>query len=197
MNKSKILIATIAGLLAVTIRGRAQTMYQVTFKGTIVTTNANGDIVSQKLSNKNFLQDAATATGVTNANSLTLVYVQNAGTDPSATGDFVEVVTGTNNTPLYTNVQFMYGGSNFPPALSNSGGTQTAIGAQVIPLPLAGSGTTLGGATINEHVLQNSGKTMINGTFNYTSLRSAGSDRNDASRLYSGSFNVGKQLPAP
>lgn len=193
MKYSTMLIAITTGLLAVAIQAPAQTMYQVTFKGTIVTTNANGDIISQKLSNKNFLQDAQTAAHATNG---TLVYVQNASTDPTATGDFIEVINSTNDTPVYTNLQFMYGGSSFPPALTNSGGTQIAIGAQVIPLPLAGSGSTLGGATINERVFPN-GKTMINGTFNYTSLRSAGSDVNDASRFYSGSFNVGKPIPTP
>lgn len=164
-------------------------MFQVTFKGNIITTNANGDIVSQKLSNKSFIEDAETATG--KSNSLSVVYVQNASSDPPA--DFVEVIGGTNKAPIYTNLQFMYGGQ-FPPPFTNSAQTQIAIGAGVIPLPLAVS-DSLGGATINERILTK--KTVIMGSFNYYSLRSAGSSVNDATRFYSGSFNVGKPLPTP
>jgi len=66
-------------------------------------------------------------------------------------------------------------------------------GAQVVPLPLAGSGTSLGGATINERALKN-GKVMISGSFNYTSLRSAGSEVNDTIEINNGTFNTGKQI---
>lgn len=178
------------GLFTFGIQGFAQTVYQVTFKGTIQTTNANGDVVSQKLSNKNYVQDAMAALSATNS-SFSLVYVQNASADPSATGDFVEVIEGTNSTAVYTNVQFMYGGT-FPPALTNSSGSAYVAGAQVIPLPLAGSGQTLGGATINERTM--SKKTLISGSFNYTSLRSPGETNNNVIRIYSGTFNVGKQI---
>lgn len=194
MKNSTIQIAILSGLLALTIQSPAQTTFQVNFEGKIVTTNANGDIVSQKLNDKSFIQDAETATGATNGSSLKVVYVQNASSDPSAPGDFVEVLEGTNNTPIYTNLQFMYGG-NFPPALTNNAQTQIAIGAQVIPQPLAGSGQSLGGATIRERIMTK--KTVIMGSFNYTSLRSAGSSFNDAVRFVSGSFNVGKQIATP
>lgn len=183
------------GLFALTIQSRAQitpTFYQVTFKGNIITTNANGDIVTQKLSNKSFIQDAQAAIpGATNANSLSLVYVQNASSDPSVPADFVEVLGGTNNTPVYTNLQFMYGG-NFPQPLTNSSGTQIAIGAGIIPQPAVIS-DSLGWATINERIMTK--KNVIMGSFNYTSLLSPGT--NSTMRLYSGTFNVGKQLTTP
>jgi len=195
MKNSKIPILIACGLLALTIQSRGQsTTFQVTFKGNIVTTNANGNIISQKLSNRSFIQDAQTATGATNSSSFKLVYVQNASTDPSAPADFVEVIGGTNETPVYTNLQFMYSGSSFPPALTNSAQTQIAIGAGIIPQPLA-TGDSLGWATINERIMTK--KTVINGSFNFTSLRSAGSNFNDTVRIYSGSFNVGKQIATP
>jgi len=195
MKNSKVPISIACGLLALTIQTRAQTSqttYQVTFKGTIVTTNANGDIVSTKLSNRSFIQDAQAAIpGATNANSLSLVYVQNASSDPSAPGDFVEVIGGTNDTPIYTNLQFMYGG-NFPQPLTNSSGTQIAIGAGIIPQPAVIS-DSLGWATINERTMTK--RNVIMGSFNFTSLMSPGT--NSSMRLYSGTFNVGKQLPTP
>lgn len=192
-----------SGLFTFGIQGFAQTMYQVTFKGSIQTTNDNGDIVSQRLNNQSYIQDALIALDLTNRtstagsktnktapSSFNLVYVQNASTDPSVTGDFVEVVSGASNAPVYTNVLFLYGGG-FPPALTNSSGTAYVAGAQVLPLPLAGSGQTLGGATINERTMKS--KTLISGSFNYTSLMSPGT-ANDTVRIYSGSFNVGKQI---
>lgn len=177
-------------------------MYQVTFKGTVQTTNASGGIVSQKLSDTTYIDDAITAldtntvTIISNtksnaAPSYHLVYVQNASTDPNATGDFIEVIEATNNTPVYTNLQFMFGG-NFPPGLTNASGTAYVAGAQVIPLPLAGTGDSLGGATINERTVKS--RTLINGSFNYISLRSPGSAYNDTIRVYSGTFNVGKPI---
>lgn len=208
MKNPKILAVCFSGLFAFGIQAFGQqTVYQVTFKGTIQTTNANGDVVSQKLNNQSYIQDALAALGgtisasaeavpeqssktnKTTPPSLTLVYVQNASTDPSVTGDFVEVVNGTNNAPVYTNLLFLYGGS-FTPALTNGSGTAYVAGAQVLPLPLAGSGQTLGGATINERTMAR--KTLISGSFNYTSLLSPG-PTNDI-RIYSGSFNVGRQI---
>lgn len=209
MKNAKILAVFFSGLFAFGIQGFAQqTVYQVTFKGTIQSTNANGDIVSQKLNNQSYIQDALTAVSETTGTSaeaitqgsktnktappsLTLVYVQNASTDPSVTGDFVEVVSGTNNAPVYTNLLFLYGGI-FTPALTNGSGTAYVAGAQVLPLPLAGSGQTLGGATINERTMAK--KTLINGSFNYTSLMSPGSTNSNQIRIYSGSFNVGRQI---
>lgn len=191
MKNAKTLAAVISGLLALAIQGQAETMFQVTIKGTVQTTNGSGEIVSQKLNNKAYIQDAATALGSSNLNSLNLVYVQNASSDPTATGDFLEVITGTNDTPVYTNLQFMYGGI-FPPPVTNSSGMMYVAGAMVLPLPLAGSGDTLGGATIDARTIAK--KPMIMGTFNYVSLRSPSATSNDVVRIYSGSFNVGRQI---
>jgi len=170
-------------------QGFGQNVFQVTFKGTCVTTNENGDIVSTKLDNKALVQDAATATGATNSSDLAVVYVQNASADPATPGDFIEVVNSTSGVPVYTNLLFLYN-SPFPPALISADQTRFAIGAQVIPLPLGGSGDSLGGATINGRLLPK--KTVISGSFNYTSLRSPLSTSNDVVRICSGSFNVGK-----
>ena len=188
MKNPKILVAILSGALAFVISGHAQTMYQLELKGTCLTTNGNGQITSQKLSDKTFIQDAVTATGATNSSSLSLVYVQGASTDPSVPGDFVEVVDKA-GTPVYTNLLFLYG-SPFPPALTNAAGTEIVAGAQVLPLPLAGSGDTLGGATINERILPK--KTLLSGTFNYTSLRSPTSTSNDIVRVCNGSFSIKK-----
>src|SRR6185312_6227602 len=161
MKNPKIMMAILAGVVALTVQGYGQSMFQVKFKGTAQTTNDSGNIVSTKLNNDTFIRDAVTATGATNSSGLQVVYVQNASTDPSVPGDFIEVVDNS-GTSVYTNLIFLYTSLN--PALTNADGTQVVIGAQVIPLPLAGSGESLGGATINERFMTK--KTIIQGSFN-------------------------------
>jgi hypothetical protein len=190
MNNSKITMVILSGLLALAVQTYAQpTAFELKIKGTCVTTNENGDIVSQKMDNKSLIQDAVTALGATNSSGLTLVYVQNASSDVSMPGDFIEVVNSSNGVPVYTNLLFLYGGS-FPPVLMSADQTKFAAGAGVVPLPLAGSGDALGGATIESRVLPK--KTLINGSFNYTALRSPSSTSNDIVKFCSGTFNVGK-----
>lgn len=191
MNNPKVIMAILAGALTWAVQVAAQpVLYQVNIKGTCLTTNGNGDIVTEKLSNQSLIQDAVTGTsGLTNSSGLTVVYAQNASSDPSVSGDFIEVVNSTNGAVVYTNLQFMYGGS-FPPALTNAAGTEIVAGAQVLPLPLAGEGDTLGGATITERFLKN--KTLISGSFNYTTLRSPASTSNDVVSACSGTFTVNK-----
>ena len=180
----------LAGLLALAVQGYAQpSVFEVKIKGTCLTTNVNGDIVSQKMDNKSMIQDAVTALGATNSSGLTLVYVQNASSDLGTPGDFIEVVNSSNGIPVYTNLLFLYGGS-FPPALISADQTKFAAGAGVVPLPLAGSGDALGGATIQARALPK--KTMINGSFNYTTLRSPSSTSNDVVKFCSGTFSVNK-----
>jgi hypothetical protein len=190
MKNSKITMGILSALFVLAVHGYGQNVFQVTFKGTCLTTNDSGAIVSTKLDNKALIQQAVTATGATNSSGLTLVYVQNASTDPSVPGDYIEVVNSSNGIPVYTNLQFMYGGSSFPLPLISADQTQMAIGAQIIPQPLAGSGDSLGGATINERALTK--KTVITGSFNYTQLRSPASTVNDIEEFCSGTFNVGK-----
>jgi len=187
MKNSKIMMAILSGLLALASQGFAQNVFHVTFTGTCVTTNGDGNIVSTRLNDKTFLEDAVAATG--NTNKLAVVYVQNASTDPATPGDFIEVVDTADGTSVYTNLLFLYN-SPFPAALVNGDGSRFAMGAQVVPLPLAGSGDTLGGASIIGRVLPK--KTVIRGTFNYTSLRSPTATSNDEVKICSGSFDVGK-----
>jgi hypothetical protein len=189
MKNSKIMMVILSGLLAVAAQSFGQNVFQVTFKGTCVTTNENGDIVSTKLDNKALIQEAVTATGSTNSSDLAVVYVQNASTDPATPGDFIEIVNTTDGASVYTNLLFLYN-SPFPPALISADQTRFAIGAQVVPLPLAGTGDALGGATINGRLMPK--KTVISGSFNYTSLRSPAATSNDVVRICNGTFNVGK-----
>jgi hypothetical protein len=189
MKNSTVMMAILSGMLAFAIQGQGQSVFNLTFKGKSQTTNDAGDIVSTKLSNKTLIQDAVTATGNTNASKLDVVYVQGASTDPSVPGDFIEVVDGTTGTPVYTNLLFLYG-SPFPPALTNAAQNEVLAGAQVIPLPLGGSGDSLGGATINERFLKK--KIVISGSFNYTMLRSPGSTSNNIVDVVNGTFSVGK-----
>jgi len=193
MTNSKFTMAILAGLLILAVQGQGQNVFQLTIKGTSQTTNDAGAIVSTKLSSKTYVDDAVTGTGATNSTGLTLVYVQNASSDTNTAGDFIEVVNSSNGVPVYTNLQFMYNGA-FPPALASADQSQFVAGAQVIPLPLAGEGDSLGGATINARALPK--KTVISGSFNYTSLRSPGATFNDTVRIYSGTFNVGKPFVA-
>src|ERR1700743_334333 len=190
MKNQKILLAVLSGMVAFAIQGRGQTVYNVTIKGTSQTTNDAGAIVTTKISNQSFIHDAVTATGNTNSSkSLALVYVQGASTDPSVQGDFIEVVNTSDGTAIYTNLQFMYN-SPFPAALINADGSQVVIGAQVIPLPLAGSGDSLGGATINERILPK--KVLIRGSYNYAALRSPGAVVNNEVQVCNGTFSASK-----
>lgn len=189
MKNSKVMMAILSGALAFAVHASGQTVYQLNFKGICQTTNDAGEIISQRINNKTLIQDAMTATGATNATALAAVYVQDAGQDPSAPGDFIEVVDTSTGTSIYTNLQFMYGGP-FPPALTNAAQNALVAPAQVIPLPLAGSGDALGGATINERVLPK--KVLIKGSFNYAMLRSPASTSNDVVRACSGTFSVNK-----
>jgi hypothetical protein len=193
MKNSKFTMAILAALLTLAVQGYGQNVFQLTIKGTSQTTNDAGAIVSTKLSSKTFVDDAVTAKGATNSSGLTLVYVQNASADTNTAGDFIEVVNSSNGVPVYTNLQFMYNGA-FPPALVSADQSQFVAGAQVIPLPLAGGGDSLGGATINARTLPK--KTVISGSFNYVSLRSPAGTFNDTVRVYSGTFNVGKPFVA-
>jgi hypothetical protein len=194
MTKSKFILAILSGVLAFAVQGHGQTIFDVTIKGRSQTTDETGAIITKKVTNRSFIQDAVAATtpvGATNSStsSLAVVYVQGASTDPSAQGDFIEVINTTNGTPVYTNLQFMYN-SPFPPALTNASGTEIVIGAQVIPQPLAGSGDSLGGATINERITPK--KVLIRGTYNYTALRSPTATANDEVLICNGSFSVNK-----
>ena len=191
--KNKITMAILSGLLAFAVQGFGQNVFQVTIKGSCLTTNVDGAIVSTKLTNKSFIQDAATATGATNTSNLSLVYAQNASTDPGVIGDFIEVVNNSTGNVVYTNLLFLYSGA-FPPALVSADQSQFAAGAAVVPLPLAGSGDALGGATINGRILPK--KTVITGSFNYVTLRSPTSTSNDVVEACSGTFNVGKPFVA-
>ena len=193
MKNPKIMMAICSGLLALAFQTQGQTVYKLNFKGVSQSADGSGNIVSTKINNNTLIQDAVTATGTTNS-ALDAVYVQDASTDPGAPGDFIEVINRTTGTAIYTNLQFMYGGP-FPPAITNADGSMIVIGAQVIPLPLAGSGDSLGGATINERFLPK--KTLIRGTFNYTQLRSPGSTTNDTVRACSGFFSVNKVYTLP
>src|SRR4051812_25758771 len=130
MNNSKITMVILSGLLALAVQGYAQNAFEVKVKGTCLTTNDSGDIVSQKMDNKSLIQDAVTALGATNSSGLTLIYVQNASTDIATSGDFIEVVNSSNGVPVYTNLLFLYGGS-FPPALVSADQTKFAAGAGV------------------------------------------------------------------
>jgi hypothetical protein len=189
MNNSKITMVILPVLLALAVQGYAQNVFEVKVKGTCLTTNDSGDIVSQKMDNKSMVQDAVTALGATNSSNLTLVYVQNASSDLSMPGDFIEVVNSSNGVPVYTNLLFLYGGS-FPPALVSADQSKFAAGAGVVPLPLAGAGDALGGATIQARTLPK--KTVLSGSFNYTTLRSPSSTSNDIVKFCSGTFSVGK-----
>jgi hypothetical protein len=190
MNKSKITMVILAGLLVSALQGYAQpSAFVVKIKGACLLKNDSGQIVSQKLDNKSLIQEAVTATHATNSSDLTLVYVLGASADPATPGDFLEVVNSSTGVPVYTNLLFLYG-SPFPPTIISDDQSRLAAGAQVVPLPLAGTGDALGGATIQARFLAK--KTVISGSFNYTTLRSPGSTSNDIVKACSGSFSASK-----
>jgi hypothetical protein len=82
--------------------------FQFTFHGTCWTTNANGKLISRAVSQASWLSDYAASNGITNANSLALVY--HLGGDDR--GDVIEVVNATNGT-LITPLWALFFGDNF------------------------------------------------------------------------------------
>src|ERR1700759_1727832 len=130
MKNLKVTAAVLSGIITLAIQSHGQNVFNVTIKGTSQTTNDAGEIVSTKLTDKTFIQDAVTARGLTNSSSLDLVYVQSASTDPGPPGDFIEVVNSATGQSIYTNLQFMYNGA-FPPALQSADQTRFVAGAQV------------------------------------------------------------------
>jgi hypothetical protein len=193
MKNPKSSLIIFSALLAVAISGRGQTVFQVSFRGTSETTNADsGAIVSRPINNQSLVRDAMAATGIiSNAAPLTVAYVQNASSDPGAPGDFIEVINKTNGATVYTNLQFMYG-AGFGTVLTNADGSRLVTSAEVFPLPLA-SGNSLGTATINVH--NTAKRTSIMGSFNYTVLLTP--TNTPTVNVISGTFNVGKQIAVP
>lgn len=192
MKNPKSCIIILSTLLAIATSGRAQSVFQVSFRGTSETTNASsGAIVSRPINNKSLVRDAMEATGISNAAPLLVVYVLGGSTDPSVPADFIEVINKTNGAPVYTNLQFSYGGS-FGPVLTNADGSQFVASAEIFPLPLA-SGNPLGTASIK--VRNSSKKTIIMGSFNYTVLKTA--TNTPTVNIISGTFNVSRQITTP
>jgi hypothetical protein len=188
MKNSKFVVVLFASLLIFATSGHAQTMYQVTLKGTCQTTNDAGDIITQQINNKTLIQDAVNATGATNASSLNLVYIQNASSDPNVPADFIAVINTTNSAPVYTNLQFHYGGSEGQ-VLTNAAGNEIVANAEVLPLPLA-TGNPTGFATINERILPK--KTLIRGSFNYAVLLTP--QGSNTVQICNGTFSIGKPV---
>lgn len=191
MKNSKTCLLLLSAPLVLTLQAHAQSVFQVNFRGTSETTNASGAIISQPVNDRTLVENAIEATGISNSVPLLAVYVMGGSTDLSVPADFIEVINKTNGTPVYTNLQFSYGGS-FGPVLTNADGSQFVASAQVYPLPLA-TGTPLGTATIN--VRNTTKKTIIMGSFNYAVMKSP---TNTATvNIVTGTFNVSRQITTP
>jgi hypothetical protein len=104
---SKAIAITAAALLFGGFNIHAQTyqMYKFVFSGTAYHTNAAGGIVASHITDQTLLQDRARQAGVTNLNTISLVYHING--DPL--GDTVEVISNATGQTLTTEFGFYFG----------------------------------------------------------------------------------------
>jgi hypothetical protein len=191
MKFKSISILTLLGLLCFSICGRAQSIFPITFKGSRQILDGSGRIVSQPVNNKTLLQEAATATGQPDVNSLTLVYDIGGDLD----GDLIKVVN-TNSTSVYTNLALKYAGDfgdSFGGSITNGDQTQITRVVEIIPVPLQ-SAEDLGHAIINERALLdkngNFKKLLLTGNGVYFKTNTLG-----VTEIYNASFvSTGKPL---
>jgi hypothetical protein len=179
MKSAKLLVASLTGLLLVTVQGQAQGLFHVTVKGSRYTADDGGNMITSPLNNQVYVQEAADALGRTNLTGLTLAY-HLAGNE---FGDQI-VTVDTNGAPVFTNVALL-----FPVGVSNA--TQFAQSAEVFTAQsLASSNEEISRSIVLGRVTGK--KVMINGTLQYD-----GTNTNGAPVIYNGTFTVGKALPTP
>src|SRR5215469_3329668 len=89
----------LAAVLAVSFSADSQELFKVLVQTTAVTTNDSGGLSYSRYGNKQIVQQAAEAAGITNPAGLHLVY--------DKTADALEVVMGTNNTVVATPISFV------------------------------------------------------------------------------------------
>jgi len=113
MKKSKIILlaVAVAGSQLLGIHSSsAQQFYPASISAESATTNPAGNLVYHELSTKDFIQTSANEQGITNLTGLSLVF--------DAKADALEVVSGTNDTLVFTTLTF----ADILP-LSNTNGT--------------------------------------------------------------------------
>lgn len=81
--------------------GSAHDLYPAHLHAVGISTNSDGNLAYKELDNRDLIQQAATADGLTNLNGLSLVY--------NVEGSDVEVVSGTNKTVIATPLTFSGG----------------------------------------------------------------------------------------
>ena len=96
------------------VTGSAQDLFQAHVNAVGISTNSNGNLAYKELDNRDLIQAAASANGLTNLNGLSLVY--------NVEGGDVEVVSGTNKTVIGTPLAFSGGVS-----LSNTNNTKLQL----------------------------------------------------------------------
>jgi hypothetical protein len=120
MSMQRVLV--LAGAVVCLSMGRvsAQTEYLVTFRGVSYQTNAAGSITTSRFTERNLLQEAAQAGGITDTKSLALVYHVRG----NALGDTIDVVDASNGQVLDTLFGFYFGQDFGRMSLTNTNGTQ-------------------------------------------------------------------------
>ncbi|HET7624361.1 MAG TPA: PepSY domain-containing protein [Verrucomicrobiae bacterium] len=119
MKPKNILISACAGLLFASLTATAQEtpeMLNLRIRGSCQTTNENGNLIKQPLSNRTILREWADKNGVTNRHSLALVYHVKG----DERGDVIEIVDAHTGEILQP-----WLGIFFPVELSNPDDTKT------------------------------------------------------------------------
>ena len=105
--KNHVLTMLTVALLGSALSSSAQNKLQMVISGTCYTTDSQGRIVAQPISNQTLLQKAADAGGLPDASGLALAYHLNGNT----LGDPIEVISRTNGTTLATLFGLYFGES--------------------------------------------------------------------------------------
>ena len=89
----------LAAVLVVSFSADSQELFKALVQTTAVTTNESGGLSYSRYGNKQIIQQAAEAAGITNLSGLHLVY--------DKTADALEVVMGSNNVVVATPISFV------------------------------------------------------------------------------------------
>jgi len=185
--KTRTVLASFS-LLFVLAQAGAQSQFQFTFHGTCWTTNAAGQFISRKISNKTLIQDFVQANALTNAKSLALVYHVNA----DDRGDTIELVNTSDGTIVSPFLSLFFGTAFDRVALASGNGLQEKRIDYVYGHQINHSiGSTLSDIRSTIDRKGNTNRSLISGQMDYIMLP----DANHATlQICNGNFTTGKAV---
>jgi len=186
MIVSKNLAAAGVALFMSVLSASSQSMFQFTFRGTSYQTNGTGAIVAIPITHKTLRQDEAVAAGISDPNTLALVYHVNA----NAFGDTIDVINSANGNVVGTVFGFYFGEGFGRKALTNNVSWVKRVDYIYDTRQNLHS---LGEGMVNKTYITNRNgtvRTTIQGQLKYLVPAQAGNPL----KIYTGTFITGAQL---